>query len=93
MTGATGNSFAGVGCGEFRIAAKNVMARATIPSPQFRIRHTRPLTHAMSVHHDESLSDALRRAGNWCREYLELQHSREVGVGSQPVQAGGQRVP
>ena len=29
---------------------------------------------------DESLSETLRRAGNWCREYLELQHSRDVAV-------------
>lgn len=28
---------------------------------------------------DDSLFETLRRAGNWCREYLELQHSRNVG--------------
>ena len=29
---------------------------------------------------DDSLTETLRRAGNWCREYLELQHSRDVGA-------------
>jgi gamma-glutamylaminecyclotransferase len=29
---------------------------------------------------DDLLFEALRRAGNWCREYLELQHSSDVGA-------------
>jgi gamma-glutamylaminecyclotransferase len=34
----------------------------------------------MNHHSHEPMSETLRRAGNWCQEYLELQHSREVGA-------------